>query len=110
MIYAYLVLQLAMFLLSLGGYFQVKMFLGLHHEITQPTHLNKFKGLVRMNMYMALLYICIGVPGILISIYLGFAYGLLGVVAVTGINVLQLLFAKHVRSLEEKVRRLQCSH
>jgi len=109
MIYTYLLLQIALFLLSLGGYFQVKKFLSQHNTISNHRHLDNFKSLVRVNMYIALVYIALGIPGILMSIYLGFAYGLLGIVCVLALNVPHFLFGKYLKSLEEKARQLQCS-
>ena len=110
MIYTYLFLQIALFLLSLGGYFQVKRFLNQHDTISNGSHLNNFKSLARVNMYIALVYLALGLPAILMSIYLGFAYGLLGIVAVAALNLPHFLFGKYLKSLEEKARHLQCTH
>jgi len=109
MIYTYLLLQIALFLLSLGGYFQVKRFLSEHSTISNGRHLDNFKSLVRVNMYIALVYIALGIPGILMSIYLGFAYGLLGIVCVLVLNVPHFLFGKYLKSLEERARKMHCS-
>ena len=110
MTYAYLVLQLCLFSLSLFGYFQVKRFLSTHNAIANPTHLDNFKTLVRMNMYGALAYMVLGVPALLLSIYFGWNYGILGIAGVTAINVLQLVFGQHLRKLEDKARHIQWSH
>ena len=110
MMYAYLALQLCLFGLSLFGYFQVKKFLSTHNAIATPTHLDNFKSLVRTNMYGALVYMVLGVPGLLLSIYFGWAYGLMGIAGVTVVNVLQLLFGQQLKRLEDKARRLQCAH
>ena len=107
--YAYLVLQLCLFGLALFGYFQVKKFLGTHNSISSPTHLTNFKNLVRANMYVALVYIVLGIPTVLLSIYFGFYYGIFGVLVVLAVNTPQLLFSRHLRSLEEQARRLSCS-
>src|SRR5688572_17986673 len=109
MIYAYVVLQIVLFVLSLVGFFQVKTFLARHNSISNGRHLDSFKSLVRVNMYVALVYIALGIPGILMSIYLGFVYGLMGIVAVLAMNVPHFLFGKYLKSLEEKARGLQCS-
>ena len=109
MIYAYVVLQVVLFVLSLVGFFQVKNFLARHNSISQGRDLDSFKSLVRVNMYVALVYIALGIPGILLSIYLGIAYGLMGIVIVIGLNAPHFLFGKHLKSLEEKARGLQCS-
>ena len=109
MIFAYVVLQTVLFLLSLVGFFQVKKFLSRHKSISDGRHLDSFKSLVRVNMYVALVYIALGIPGILMSIYLGFVYGLMGIVDVLALNVPHLLFGKYLKSLEEKARQLQCS-
>jgi hypothetical protein len=60
-------------------------------------------------MYVALVYLALGVPAVGMSIYLGFAYGLVGVAAVLGVNTLQLVFGNHLRGLEKKSRSLHCS-
>lgn len=108
MIYAFLTLQLALFLLSLGGYFQVKKFLGLHGDIADESHLDAFKSLVRVNMYVALVYLVLGLPSIGLSIYFGFAYGIPGVLGVIAVSIPQFLFGKHLRGLEERSRTLAC--
>ena len=109
MIYAYIVLQVVLFILSLVGYFQVKKFLSRHNSISDGRHLDNFKSLVRVNMYVALVYIALGIPGILMSVYLGFAYGLVGIAGVIAINIPHFLFGKYLKSLEEKARQLECS-
>ena len=109
MIYAYVVLQIVLLMLSLAGFFQVRKFLAAHNSISNAGHLDNFKSLVRGNMYVALAYIALGIPGILMSIYIGFVYGLMGIVLVLVINIPHFLFGKHLKSLEEKARQLQCS-
>ena len=109
MIYAYVALQVVLFFLSLFGFFQVKNFLARHNSISQGRDLDSFKSLVRVNMYVALVYMALGIPGILLSIYLGFAYGLMGIVVVLAINAPPFVFGKYLKSLEEKARQLQCS-
>jgi hypothetical protein len=108
MIYAFLALQLALFLLSVGGYFQVKKFLGLHGDIANESNLDAFKSLVRVNMYVALVYLILGVPSVGMSIYFGFAYGISGLLLVVAISIPQFLFGKHLRGLEERSRTLPC--
>ena len=109
MIYAYVVLQIVLFILSLVGFFQVKKFLSRHKSISDWRHLDSFKSLVRVNMYVALAYIALGIPGILMSIYIGFMYGLFGIAGVIAINIPHFLFGKYLKSLEEKARQLECS-
>jgi hypothetical protein len=102
-------LQVALILLSIGGYFQVKKFLALHSSVSDYEQLRAFKSLVRTNMRMALVYILIGIPTLLLSIYIGFIYGLFGVIFVVAINAPHFLFGRHLKSLEEKARQLQCA-
>ena len=109
MIFIYVSLQVALVLLSIGGYFQVKKFLGLHSSVSDYDQLRAFKSLVRTNMYIALVYLLIGIPALLLSIYIGFIYGLLGVIFVVAINIPHFLFGRHLKSLEEKARQLQCT-
>ena len=109
MFYIYLVLQLALFLLALGGFFQVKQFLSQHDRITSGRHLDNFKSLVRVNMYIALAYLALAAPGILLSIYFGFTYGVSGSAFVIALNVPHFLFAKYLKVLEVMASRLECS-
>jgi hypothetical protein len=109
MMYAYLVLQLCLLGLALFGYFQVKDFLRAHSAISSPAHLSNFKSLVRINMYGALIYLVLGIPTVLMSMYFGYVYGIFGILVVLAVNIPQLLFSKHLRGLEEQARRLSCS-
>jgi hypothetical protein len=109
MVFIYVTIQLALILLSIGGYFQVKRFLGMHHSVSDFDQLRAFKSLVRTNMYIALVYLLIGIPTSLLSIYIGYIYGLVGVVFVVAINTPHFLFGRHLKSLEEKARQLQCA-
>src|SRR5687767_943554 len=47
MIYIYVMLQIALILLSIGGYFQVKRFLGQYSSVSDPVQLSAYKSLVR---------------------------------------------------------------
>jgi hypothetical protein len=109
MIYIYVMLQIALILLSIGGYFQVKTFLGQYSSVSDPIQLSAFKSLVRANMYIALVYLVLGIPTILLSIYIGFVFGLLGITFVAVVNMPHFLFGRHLRSLEKKARNLQCA-
>jgi hypothetical protein len=109
MIYAYVAIQLALLTLALAGYVQVRKFLSSHTSISDHADLNSFRSLVRTNMYISLVYIVLGIPAILMSVYLGFAYGLIGMFAVLALNAPQFLFGKYLRSLEERARQLRCS-
>lgn len=109
MIYSYVALQLALFLLSLSGYFQVKRFLVNHPAITGAADLARFRSLARVNMYIALAYLILAFPGIILSIYLGIYYGLMGSLIVVAANAPHFLFARHLRELEEKARKLECA-
>src|SRR5688572_16376868 len=99
MITTYMALQSAMFLIAVGGFFQVNQFLKMCASITSVDHLNAFKKLARVNMYVALIYMAIGGPTILISIYLGYHYGLYGLGIVLLFSVPQFLFGKYLKSL-----------
>ena len=108
MIYAYLVLQAMLLLLSFGGFLQVRKFLSRHNAISDYSHLDAFKALVRLNMYLALVYIAMGIPAIVMSVYLGWEYGLFGIFAVMAVNIPHFMFSKYLRSLEEQARQLHC--
>lgn len=109
MIYTYLLLQAVLVLLSLVSYFQVKKFLSRHNSISREADLNDFKALVRVNMYMALVYLALGIPAIVMSIYLGWEYGLLGIFAVMAVNIPHFMFSQYLKTQEEKARQLNCS-
>ena len=109
MIYIYVMLQIALILLSVGGYFQVKKFLGQYSSVSDPVQLSAYKSLVRANMYISLVYLVLGIPTILLSIYIGFVFGLVGSAFVVVVNLPHFLFGRHLRTLEEKARHLQCA-
>ena len=110
MIYCYAMLQLALLFLLISGHFQVKRFLSSHNAISDHTDLNRFKSLARTNMYLSLVYMILTVPGIAISMYLGYAYGIAGVAGVVAVNLPQLLFARNLRPLERAACQLHCSN
>jgi hypothetical protein len=109
MITTYLLLQAALFLLSIGGFFQVRQFLSSSTLIASPQDLDRFKRMARLNMYVALVYMVLAIPGILMSMYLTFMYGLYGLGIVLAVSVPQFLFGKYLKSLEDKSRSLPCS-
>ena len=109
MVFIYVSLQVALILLSIGGYFQVKRFLDLYSSVSDLDQLIAFKSLVRTNMRIALVYLLLAIPSLLLSIYIGFMFGLAGVIFVVAINAPHFLFGRYLKSLEEKARQLQCS-
>ena len=108
MLYSYVVLQIALFFVGLGGYFQVSRFLRQHSAILNAAHLHAFKRMVKVNMYVALGYLILGIPGILMSLYLPFSEGLLGVGVVLLMNTPIFLLGSQTKKLEMRSRELQC--
>ena len=109
MITTYLCLQAALFLLLFGGFFQVQKFLHVNSSISCPGDLDAFKTLVRVNMYVALISIIIGIPTILLSMIIGYSYGIFGLGIVLVISIPQVLFARYVKSQEYLTRSMDCS-
>jgi hypothetical protein len=108
MLYAYVTLQLALFLIGLGGYFQVSRFLRQHSAIMKASHMDAFKRMVKVNMYVALGYLVLGIPGILMSLYLAFTEGLTGIAVVVMMNIPIFLLGKQTKKLEMRSRELEC--
>ena len=109
MLYAYVLLQLALFLICLGGYFQVSRFLHQHSAIRDATEMGAFKRMVKVNMYVALGYLILGFPVILLSLYLPFTEGLMGIGVVLLINTPIFLIGNQTKKLEMRSRELECS-
>jgi hypothetical protein len=109
MIYTYAAVETALFLLSLAAYFQVKKFLAAHNAIANESDMSNFRSLARGNMYLTLVYLVLSLPALLLSIYIGYAYGLLGIVAVFIFNGPHFLFIQHLKSLQERLRGLHCT-
>ena len=108
MLYTYIVLQIALLLIALGGYFQVSQFLRQHSAIMNTANMDSFKSMVKVNMYVTLGYLVLGIPGILLSLYISFYEGLTGVFAVLLMNTPIFLLGKHTKKLEMRSRALQC--
>src|SRR5687768_491975 len=104
MITIYLFVQAVLFLLAVAGFFQVQRFLKTNRSISSAEGLDSFKRLARVNMYVALVYIVLAVPMILMSMYIGYAYGLYGIAVVLGTSVPQMIFGKFLKSAEDKSR------
>jgi hypothetical protein len=109
MITTYLFLQAALFFLTIGGYFQVRQFLSLNTSISNERGLDNFKRLARVNMYVALAYIAISIPMILMSMYIGYTLGIDGLALVLGISIPQIGLGVYLKSSEDKTRSLPCT-
>ena len=109
MLYEYLVLQFALFLIGLGGYFQVSRFLRQHPAIMNASHMDAFKRMVKVNMYVALGYLVFGIVGVLMSLYLAFTEGLTGIAVVVLMNIPIFLLGKQTKKLELRSKALECS-
>jgi len=109
MITTYLLVQGALLLLSVGGLFQVQRFLRSNPSIISAEGFDNFKRLARVNMYVALVYIVLSVPALLIGIYITYTYGVFGLVVVLAISVPQYLLGKYMKRVEDKSRSLECS-
>ena len=109
MLYAYVVFQIALFLIGLGGYFQVSRFLRQHPAIMNASHMDAFKRMVKVNMYVALGYLVFGIVGVLMSLYLAFTEGLTGIAVVVLMNIPIFLLGKQTKKLELRSKALECS-
>jgi hypothetical protein len=109
MITTYLFLQGALLLLAVGGFFQVQHFLRNNPSISTARDLDNFKRLARVNMYVALVYIVLSIPVVLISMYLGFSAGLTGVAIVLVASAPHFALGQYMKKLEEKSRTLECA-
>ena len=109
MLYAYVVFQIALFLIGLGGYFQVSRFLRQHPAIMNASHMDAFKRMVKVNMYVALGYLVFGIVGVLMSLYLAFTEGLTGIAVVVLMNIPIFLLGKQTKKLELRSKVLECS-
>jgi ABC-type multidrug transport system fused ATPase/permease subunit len=109
MITTYLLLQAAMFLVAVGGFFHVKQFLDAHPYIRRDGDFENFKRLVRFQMYVALVYIGLAVVGIAMSMYLSWAFGFFGLFVVVLVSVPHYVLGKQMKKLEQKSRELECA-
>ena len=109
MITTYVLLQAAMFLIGVGGFYQVKQFLDSHPFIRRDGDFDNFKRLARFQMYVALVYIVLALVGIAMSLYLSWEFGLVGVVVVILVSVPHHLLGNKMKKLEERSRGLECS-
>ena len=68
-----------------------------------------FKRMVKVNMYVALGYLVLALPGILLSLYLPFSEGLIGVGVVLLINAPIFFLGNQTKKLEMRSRELECT-
>jgi hypothetical protein len=109
MITTYLFLQGALFLILVGGFFQVRQFLQMNSTISRPVDLDSFKRLARVNMYVALVYLILAIPTIMFSMYLGFSNGLYGVSIAIAATAPHFILGKFMKKDENSSRSLECS-
>lgn len=109
MITTYLIIQAALFSISVWGFVQSQKFLKLSPSISRASDLENFKRLVRHNMYGALVYICLSIPALLLSMFLTFSYGVIGFGIVVGVSIPQFLFGRYSKTFEVKSRNVPCA-
>jgi hypothetical protein len=100
----YLLYGLAIIILVIG-YFMIQSFLSRTSSINSPDDLNRFKSLARINMYLAIGQLVIGIPAILLMIYGGFT-GRIGLLLIIGLNGVLFAAGKVVKNFEDKTRNL----
>ena len=105
----YILMQSAMFLIAIGGYFQVSKFLRHNSSIADGSNFDAFKNLVRVNMYVAILSILVAIPTVLLSIYISWTEGFFGIGLVLGTSIPQILFSKKLKMFEQRSKQLHCS-
>jgi ABC-type multidrug transport system fused ATPase/permease subunit len=109
MITTYILLQAAMFLIAVGGFFQVKQFLSGHAFIRTDGDMDRFKRLARAQMYAALVYIVLAIVGVAMSMYLTWVIGVYSLVLVVLVSLPHYALGNQMKKLEEKSRGLECA-
>ncbi len=104
----YLVLNAAMFLLGVFCFMQVRQFLSQHSSIDGTAQLEDFKRLARVNMYVAIVYLALAIPSILLTIYITYTTGLYGFVIAIAVSTPAYFFGKYSKKFEEQARTMAC--
>jgi len=84
----------------------MKNFLSSTSVIADQVSLDRFKGVARLNMYLALVQILLMVPQMVIGIVLIFRYGLPALVVVLGVNGVIFFAGKKLKVFEERARSM----
>lgn len=103
----YIALNAVLFVISVFGFLQVRQFLNQTPVISGPAHIDAFKRLVRTNMYLAVVVLCLALPSLLLTIYIAYAvdYGFFIAIA---FSVPSMLFSKYAKTFDERARNLAC--
>jgi hypothetical protein len=109
MITYFLLLNLGLAALTLWGGFEVKRFLNSHTTIDGPTALQAFKTLARRNMIVALIYLALGIPSILLAVYLVAQLQMVGLATALAVYVPSFLMNRRLLVLERQARSLECA-
>jgi heme O synthase-like polyprenyltransferase len=105
----YLALQGLLFVLNFVAFFMAHRFLQRNNAISRPSDLENYKSFARSNMYLAVVYLACIVPSTLLSIYMTYAYGLMGLALVLAICGTQMALAKYIKKFEVRTRTLPCA-
>lgn len=104
----YLVLNAAMFLLGVFCFMQVRQFLSQNSSINGPAQLEDFKRMARINMYVAIVYLALAIPSVLMTIYITMTTGLYGFVVAMAVSTPAYFFGKYSKKFEEQARTMSC--
>lgn len=108
MVTLYIVLVSAVFPLSMWGYGEVSRFLRGHPEICSHESLDAFKEMARRNMYGALAYLLLGLPALILGLYLAVSQDMVGkILFLTPIGLLHVIGSR-AKAREIEARTLPC--
>lgn len=85
---------------------RIKGFLAATTAISDPLALERFKGLARENMYLALLQMVLLSAGILVGLVILNRHGAAGLMVVLMANAVVFGLGKHYGKLEKRARKL----
>ena len=88
------------------GFGEVRRFVGSTPAIANDASLARYKALVRTQMYLALVVICLMVPGFVTTAMLVLRYGLRGLVVVLVVNALIMAAGNRLKAWEARARSL----
>jgi hypothetical protein len=88
------------------GLSEVRRFVARTPAIADDASLARYKALVRTQMYMALVVVCLMIPGLVATAMLVFRYDLAGLGVVLVANAFAFVAGQHLRKWEARARSL----
>lgn len=85
---------------------RIKDFLAATTSISDQLTLERFKGVARENMYMALLQMVLLLAGVVVGLVILMRHGAIGLLAVLLVNAVVFGLGKHYGKLEKRIREL----